>query len=330
MLKLFRDNDQVSIFLISLFALFLWYVDWQAHPLSELTIEANTAPLGKWLLEILKPAPFIHIALIFILLILIPFLLVRMNTKFILTVRRTQLPASFFLFSVAGMTNITGLLLPLMAGLFYYISMEKMFSSYKKSGLASHFFDAAFLITTASFFYAPSFLFHIIVFYSLLELRAVHWREWMLAVMGVVAPLFIYHAGFFIITGSTDTFHLTNIDFFQGFYFPWNNLISYFIIALLTFLLMVSSIDIATGFQLKKIISRKLYKIFFWNFIVSLFLFFIIKNVESGILVFTSISLSFLFSHYFSLIRFTWFREIMFDLFFLIVIAKKIIPLLNF
>jgi hypothetical protein len=329
MLKFFRDKDQLSIFLISIITLIFWYLDLKAGvSLPDVESGENSGPLGIFLINILQNAPFFYSALCYILLIMNAFLLVRLNTKFILTVRRTQLPALFFIISLAGFTNLTAILLPLVACLFFCIALDRMFSSYKKGRLAYNFFDASFLITLASFFYVPAFLFNLIVFFGLSKLRPINWREWMLSILGILVPFFIYHSIVFLIEMTINISIINRIEFASEFFFPWNSQISYFYLSLLCLLLIISSVDIATGFQLKKIIARKVYIILFGNFILSVFLFFIIKNIESGVLIFTSASLGYLFSHYFALIRFNWFREIVFNLLLLLVLAKKLLPLI--
>ncbi len=329
MLKFFRDKDQLSIFLISIVTLIFWYLDLKAGVIiPDVESGENSGPLGIFLINILKNVPFFYGTLCYILLIIVAFLLVRLNTKFILTVRRTQLPALFFVINLAGFTNLTAILLPLVACLFFCIALDRMFSSYKKGRLAYNFFDATLLITIGSFFYAPAILFNIIVFFGLTRLRPANWREWMLSILGIIVPFFIYHSTAFLIEMPVNFSILNRIAFTSEFFFPWNSLISYGFLSLVCFLLIISNVDIATGFQLKKIIARKVYIILFANFIVSVFLFFIIQNIESGVLVFTALSLGYLFSHYFALIRFNWFREIVFNLLLLLVLAKKLLPLL--
>ena len=329
MLKFFRDKDQLSIVLISIVTLIFWYLDLRSGvAFPAVDTRENSGPLGIFLINILKNTPFFYNALCYILLITVAFLLVRLNTKFILTIRRTQLPALFFVICLAGFTNLTTILLPLIACLFFCIALDRMFSSYKKGRLAYNFFDASLLITLGSFFYAPAFLFNLIVFFGLSRLRPINWREWMLSILGILVPFFIYHSIVFLTEMTTNFSIINRIAFTSDFFFPWNSLISYFFLALLCLLLIISSVDIATGFQLKKIIARKVYIILFGNFILSVFLFFIIKNIESGILIFTAASLGYLFSHYFALIRFNWFREIVFNLLLLLVLAKKLLPLI--
>lgn len=328
MLRLFRDTDQLAIFLISMLALVLWYFDLRQAPSIENTSAENIAPLGEMVLQWLKNLKLLYASICFIFLLGIGFFLVRINTKFILTMRRTQLPALFFILFMGGFTNVTTILLPLFAGFLFCIALERMFLSYKKSRLVYNFFDASFLITVGSLFYAPALLFNVMVFYALARLRALSWREWFLAILGIVAPLFIYHSIVFVVTGTINISVLNRIIFLPGIYFPWDHLISKFLITVIGLLLMIASFDIASGFQLKKIITRKVYHILFANFILAVFLFLLIKNVEAGVLVFGTISLAYLFTHYFSLIRFNWFREIAFDLLILMVIAKKLIPLI--
>lgn len=328
MLKLFRDTDQLAIVLISFLTLIFWYLDLRTGAISiDNLASENAGPLGDMLLDALNNVPFVYVALCFVLLLTIAYLLVRLNTRFILTMRRTQLPALFFVICIAGFTKITGILLPLISCLLFCFALDRMFVSFKKPRLAYNFFDAAFLVTLGSLFYAPAFLMNIIVFYSLSRLRALSWREWMLAVLGIVAPLFIYHSTRFVVTGSFELSVINRIAFSSGFFFPWDNLVSYFFLSLLGLLLIVASVDIATGFQLKKIIARRIYLIFFAIFILTVAVFFIIRNVDSGVLVFTAVAFAYLFTHYFSLIRFNWFREITFDILLLLVLTKKLMPL---
>ena len=105
------------------------------------------------------------------LLVFIALWISRLNTKFMLLQHRTYLPAIIYIFLVSSYLPLQQLNPAVFAAVFLVLSIEIMFDTFKKEGLALEFFMAAFLVSIASLFYARSAFLMLVVWTGLSLLR---------------------------------------------------------------------------------------------------------------------------------------------------------------
>lgn len=74
------------------------------------------------------------------------------------------------------------------ANLLIILGMMRMMQSYRVDEAKAMFFDGAFMISSATLIYFPALTLLPMVFVCLLVLRPFVWREWALALMGIITP----------------------------------------------------------------------------------------------------------------------------------------------
>lgn len=80
----------------------------------------------------------------------------------------------------------------LIANLFVIPALYFLMESYREEQALSDFFKAGFFMGLASFFYVHYLFLFPLSFIALIILRAFNWREWVILLMGLLAPYYIY------------------------------------------------------------------------------------------------------------------------------------------
>jgi len=109
-----------------------------------------------------------------------------------ITSKTNYLPAFLYvLFSFSAATNrhIEPILI---ANLFVLPAIYYLSSAYRKDTALSAIFKAGLLLGLASFFYTYYILFFPIAVIAVIILRSFNWREWILLIIGLLLPVYIY------------------------------------------------------------------------------------------------------------------------------------------
>ncbi len=75
---------------------------------------------------------------------------------------------------------------------FVLYSVYKLFDTYRKEDVLNHLFVAAFWLSFSAFITISSIISFPLFFIILLVLRPVQWRDWIVSILGFVAPIFIF------------------------------------------------------------------------------------------------------------------------------------------
>ncbi len=109
-----------------------------------------------------------------------------------ITSKTNYLPAFFYIllaFSSATKNSIEPILL---ANLFLLPSLYFLINSYRQDYALAEFFKAGLFMGLASFFCIHYIIVFPLSFISLIILRAFNWREWIVLLLGLITPLYIY------------------------------------------------------------------------------------------------------------------------------------------
>jgi len=209
------------------------------------------------------------------------------------------------------------------------IAVRRVMDSYRKNGLAYNFFDAAFLISTGSLFYANMIWFGLLIIIGIVILRTGNVKEIILAIFGLLTPLIIT-AGVWYVSGR-DLFQLIQIanqNWFDeaGSYAFSRVSVTGLVIIGLTGLISLSFL--MTVINSKKIKSRKTFTTLIWILVISISVYFALPSVSGEIVYIISVPLSYIMAHYFVFSRKKIMPEVLFTLIFIIVIVLQVIYLI--
>ena len=210
-----------------------------------------------------------------------------------------------FLYVFFGAINLSNTLLhpSLVANVFILLSLIYITDTYREEEVLSKIFNGALFTSLATFFYINYAFFILFYFIALLILRAFNWREWLVTLLGLIAPVFVYFSiGYLINIPFLD--YLTYVlNLFTNFQKP---LLSEYFYPLFFCLLILLILGVGKHFGKGlggKIKTQKNLGLMYWLFILSLINFFSKNNTFYFPLIASIIPLSILLADYFYHIR---------------------------
>ena len=187
-LRLFKGAQPAHFVFVPVFAVMLWLKYLIVSQPVVIDFEPNPMPLYALIATWFAAYDLISGVITLVLVIVVSLWLSRLNTRFIILGSRTYLPTFLFLIIVSGYLPLQQMNPAIIACLLLVCSFEIMFETFKQEGLALRFFQAAFLVSLASLFYARSACFMLVVWSGLIILRPFSWREWVFTFMGFILP----------------------------------------------------------------------------------------------------------------------------------------------
>jgi hypothetical protein len=199
--------------------------------------------------------------------------------------------------------------------------LYKLLNAYRKDLAFANIFDASLMFSIASLFYAPNLILILTISIGLLLLRPVIWREWFIAIIGIILP-YIFILTYYFINDKL-------VDF-------WNTKMSYLIIDIeqpnsLWFIAMIIVFLIISIFVFGKLITSltgtnqkriKAFTLLLWVTIFSLLTLIIIPVTTYKSYTLLAIPLSVFFANYFYSIKKNWWAELLFSLMVIVVMLN--------
>jgi len=312
--RFYKGNSPAVIILIILTGITFWIPGFLILTEPVLPFDFLQMPFFQFLYGMLGTgwvAKLVQLAFI----IITGFNLNRLNSEYGFLRERTQLPAFFFILLNSAFLVLLRLTPPVFAGLLFLFAFEKILLTYRKENLSYNFFEAAFILSLATFFYLPLLFLWPFIFAGLIILRPVIWREWVLSFMGLVLPFLLFFAVQFIRLGEIQSTFTMLIDQFSivRVYFKLSipNIV---ILAWIGLLILLGSMRVLRTIANRKIFSRKVLLFLFWIFVFSGVSWLLIDNTNIEIIYFAAIPVSFLLSEYFLSMRSKRWKEILFTI----------------
>lgn len=323
-LKLFKSNSPLILFLIPIIAFALWFKVLFSSATSSIVFTAPILPLAQLFNTIF--ASNIHILIVSSLsfLILLSFLLIKLNSEFINIENRTSFSALIFLAIIGGSPQVQVNPFVIYAAIFMYLALYQIFCTYKTETRFSYFFNAGFFIATGSLFYSKLIFFLPTILIGVGIIRAFNWREWFVLFIGVFTP-YILALSYLYLTDDLNKYIIGfSSDLIGSSYIyqiKLHNLIFY---SYLLFIGVISTFNIYSIVGTKKIGIRKNVIILVWMVINSIILFLVFHPYQFEILYFLAIPFSIFISNYLVSDRAYWIKEILFTLFIATIIYSQI------
>ena len=172
LLRQFKGTGPGTIFLISVTLLAVWasaFIRLKSH--FSLYFDLYPMPLYGILSAIIGTNPLPGIIFSLLLVSVMAFLIVNLNTNIFFINERTFLPALFYIL-ISGLLPQYQLLNPaIFSAIFLMLAIRRIVDAYQVSGTAYSFFDAGILIGTGSLFYANLVWFALLIIIGILLLR---------------------------------------------------------------------------------------------------------------------------------------------------------------
>ncbi len=184
-IRFFKSNNATALLFLPLIAIAIWAFGF----ISPTILPVKQAmPLYELIAGIFINIPWLSTAIGLLLVIGEAFLLNFIVNENEISNKQTYLPALFY---IVFMSNNKAMLTlhPLLFGnLFILFALQKLMSSYRKDKAFSNAFDAGLLISIATLFYLPYFIFLPLLGVGLILFRPFNWREWIISFLGAAVP----------------------------------------------------------------------------------------------------------------------------------------------
>jgi hypothetical protein len=321
--KLFKSYNPVLVLLFPIMVVLMWLNTFINLPEQHLfSFDTFQAPVYQVISSWFQGSVVFSSLLAMALILIQAFMVVRLNSKYILIQERTYLPAFFYILLSTAFIELQRLNPAVITGVLLLIVIEKMFDSYKDVKLSYNYFESSLLISAGSLIY-PGFLFFImIVWVGLLVLRHFNWREWVFTFIGLVIPYLFYFCYYYIFRLETAyPFERLLVNFcFKADIFRYVGLPYYLLYSLLGFFIIISTYRLVITFYVQKVQNRNFFLILVWLQVISLVLLFFVPAVSAEALFFIAIPSSLILGYYFQNLKARWLGEVVFFGFFLLIL----------
>lgn len=213
--------------------------------------------------------------------------------------KTNYIPSFLYVFFGAITLNNTLLHPSLIANVFILLSLISITDTYREEYVLSKLFNGALFTALATFFYINYAFFILFYFIALLILRAFNWREWFVAVLGLMAPIFVYCCIAYLINIPFADFFTYIFNLFTNFQRPLLSEYFYPLFFCLLILLLLGAGKHFTRGLGGKIKTQKNLGLMYWLLLLSLVNFFSKNNSSYFPLVASVIPISVLMSDYF-------------------------------
>lgn len=307
LLRFFRTNGAQIIVAIPVIGFILWLGPLLNASKIPLLSDQLRLPLYDSLFGYLQSMEFIRKILAFVLVLAVAFLLVRLNTRFIIINNRTYLPALVYIVLVSGIPDIQKLNPVLISTFLMLLIIEIILESYRYESLFYGFFTAAFILGVGCLIYPFLFFYLVTLFAGIILLRQFNWREWSFVLMGFLTPFLFAFSYYYIFEDKPNYVFGQYIPFFNHSYdFQGYSLSVYIFLGITAFVMLIGSQFLVQAYSARKILSRRAYSLLLWVFLNSLALFFLIDQVTIEIIYIAAIPLSFLLANYWTFVKATF------------------------
>ncbi len=323
--RLFRGAGTGLFILILLAGAALWASAY-FNPVTVSSSSVTEAmPLWNIVLSVMIKSYKVQVIVSFILMILIAMLLIRFNISEFFINHRTFFPGIMFvlLYSIFPGAMVYNAALP--ATILILAALWRMVASYRQSGVAYNFFDAALLISTASLFYANAIWFLLLVFVGLLLLRSPDLREITIAIAGALLPYAFLYAIWYLTNRDIIDLNVLIINnlFEEAPAFVWSRT-AVILMVILIFNLIAGLYSVMTDMPTKKVKSRKTFFMILWLLAISVAVYFAVPSASVEIMAIAAIPSAFVISNYYVFARKLLIPEIMFSLLIVMIIIARI------
>ncbi len=316
MLSLFRTNKPQVVILFFFTALALWipyYIDPEPY-LGSLVFMPQPIDIMS---IIMTWNSYMIISMSLVLWLLLALMVSYINLHNQLISQRNYLPSFFFFLILAWIPDIRLNINSVIALFFILLAVHRIFLSYNSKTGISAFFETGMLISLAGFFYTAFLVFMIILWIAIVIFQRSGFRNFLISVLGIIAPWWIYFGLYYFIKGSvTELINIIGLSLFRNNASREIYTVEWILTAISLVVLIIASVYYINKVSQLKIREKRFFTIFLWIFIIILGGYYIFPVHEDWILLGLLLPVSFQFARFFSMIRESWKGNLIFAVFF--------------
>ncbi len=325
-LRLFNSKNVYSAILIPIIAFLFWMEPLKAPASLAVYPGEGMMPLYTFFAKFYTGSSVWPVLTGFILILLNSLILSMLSYEFQFLQHRTFLPGILYVSVVSSFPSLQTFHPVYPATLFVLISVYYIFSTYHRRNEISSTFNASFFLSIGALFYLPVLMLLPLIWISIFVLQKNdNWRLLVIPLIGISLPWLILWS-FLFVSGSDQAF-ISSI--FQGMKSVNNQFIfniGFLVITAFIFLLSAfGSITLINSVNIRKMSTRKYFIILYWMLGFSIPSAFLLPSTGLGVIALSTIPVSFLISHFFMAGKRGFWREFLFLLFLLTLVANHLL-----
>ncbi len=325
-LRLFNSKNVYSAILIPIIAFLFWMEPLKAPASLAVYPGEGMMPLYTFFGKFYTGSSIWPVLTGFILILLNSLILSMLSYEFQFLQHRTFLPGILYVSVVSSFPSLQTFHPVYPATLFVLISVYYIFSTYHRRNEISSTFNASFFLSIGALFYLPVLMLLPLIWISIFVLQKNdNWRLLVIPLIGISLPWLILWS-FLFVSGSDQAF-ISSI--FQGMKSVNNQFIfniGFLVITAFIFLLSAfGSITLINSVNIRKMSTRKYFIILYWMLGFSIPSAFLLPSTGLGVIALSTIPVSFLISHFFMAGKRGFWREFLFLLFLLTLVANHLL-----
>lgn len=308
LIRIFKNNSPLSYIIIPVLALFLWVKGF----FGQLDLTNDNMPLFTITQSWFGGNIYIAVLVSVFLLLCGAFLLNFIINENEILGKSSFLPALFYIVFMSSDPTLLTMYPMLFANLFILLAIHRLVNSYRLDTAFSNSFDSGFLLSLASLFYFPCVAFFPALWIGFILFRPFNWREWIIAIIGILVPYSFVFTYYFWNDMQNQLFDIT---FFYSN--PQNVSLGssgafYFTLIVFTVILVLSFGKLFIGFSDAIQKNKKGVVLLFWLFLFGLLGLFLSPKIDLKSLSILSIPLVVFSANYFLKLRTAGWGEFLF------------------
>lgn len=322
LLRLFNSKSVYSAILIPLVA-FLFWMEPLNNPGSFVVIQGEgMMPLYHYFAHFFSDSRLLPVLVGFVLVMLNALSLAMLSYEFQFLQHRTFLPGTIYVSVVSAFPSLQTFHPSFPATLFVLLSVYYIFLTYHRKNEISSTFNASFLLSIGTLFYLPVVTLFPLIWISIFVLqKSDNWRLLVIPLIGIALPWLLLWS-FLYISGSDHAILSTIREGMKAVNNKFIYQADFLVLTGMIFLLSsFGSIFLVNSVSIRKMSTRKYFVILYWMLGLSLPAVFLFSSTGLGVIALTTITISFLVSHFFMSGKRGFWREFLFLLFIAVLAA---------
>jgi hypothetical protein len=323
LLKTLQRNSLVVFAILPFLMVVFWgkalFFSMDYIPLNEINMPLYDLA-ARYLWRNAQMASFTSLFLAF----MVMFGLNRFNTKYLLLKRPSILPGIMYLILVSGFTSVQMLQPVWFFAPLFLLALEILFNSIHRKEHAAEIFNASFLLSVGSLFYAKGLFFLPFLWWCMMLLNTIRFRYVLASLLGTAIPYLFTLSFFFFFNKTQELLTTLQENFLSPVAFLNNQLIPELYLGLLIALTILSILVVFRLLSTLKIVTRKYYKVFVW-LVIFAGIFAITPFYTLEIIPIMGIGGALLLANFFDNVRSNFWKELIFSLLLIITLLVQLL-----
>ena len=253
--NILKNNLFASIVLILVVSLLTFFL--KANPEPNVISGRNEGILYQ-LISGNQSGKVIQYSLIFLTIAATTFLLHQYLSKSETLSKPTFFSSLVYVLLVADFLSFSNLHPGIVCNFFIILGVHKIVQAYRLNDAKTSLFDGAFFLSAGTLFYWPALLLLPLVFISIAIIRPFIWREWAVALIGIMVPPALLLSALYIFDYSVVPFRNSfNLSIDTGAYHPYLTSQYFLLLTIVLFMGLIALRRISKGSFSRKIRQQK-------------------------------------------------------------------------